>query len=98
MNDKLANVPDPANTSVMVGYLWSDGFQGTNTRQKDNSVWTMTGTLSLLFEHAASKHHTDVLALRWNKNDHQPVYDHFMNEVSQLHTPKLCYCKLTNSF
>ena len=38
VNSILANTPDPANTSVMVGYLWSDGFQGTNTRQKDNSV------------------------------------------------------------
>ncbi len=37
VNDILANAPDPANTSIMVGYLWSDEFQGTNTRQKDNS-------------------------------------------------------------
>ncbi len=96
VNSILANVPDPAHTSVMVGYLWSDGFSGTNTRQKDNSVWAMTVTLSLLPEHAASKYTTGVLALGWSKNDHQPAFDHFMNEVSQLHTPKLCCCKLTN--
>ncbi len=58
----------------------------------------MTVTLSLISEHAASKYHTGVLALGWSKNDHQPVFDHFMNEVSQLCTPKLSYCKLTNSF
>ena len=98
VNSILANAPDPANTSVMVGYLWSDGFLGSNIRQKDNSVWAMTVTLSLLSEHAASKYHTGVLALGWSKNDHQPVFEHIMNEVSQLRTPKLRYCKLTNSF
>ncbi len=36
VNSILANAPDPANTSVMVGYLRLDGLQGTNTRQKDN--------------------------------------------------------------
>ncbi len=84
--------------SVMGIYLWSNGFQGTNTRQKDNSVWAMTVTLSLLSEHIASKYHTGVLALGWSKNDHQPVFDHIMNEVSTLHIPKLHYCKSTNSF
>ncbi len=59
----FANASNPANISVMVSYLWSDGFQGTNTRQKDNSVWALTATLSLLSEHAASKYHTGVLAL-----------------------------------
>ncbi len=53
VNNILANAPDPANTSVMVDYLWSDGFQGTNTRQKGNSVWAVTVTLSLFSEHAA---------------------------------------------
>ncbi len=81
----------------MVGYLWSNGVQGTNNRQK-NSVWIMTVTLSLLSEHAASKYHIGVLTLGSSKNNHQPVFDHITNEVSQLHTPKLCYCKLTNSF
>ncbi len=52
VNSILANVPDPANTSVMVGYLWSDGFQGTNTGQKNYLAWAMTVTLSLLPEHA----------------------------------------------
>ncbi len=33
----LANAPDPKNF-VMVGYIWSDGFLGSNIRQKDNSV------------------------------------------------------------
>ncbi len=45
-----------------------------------------------------SKYHTGVLAIGWSKNDHQPVFDHIMNEVSQLHKPKICYCKVTNSF
>ncbi len=49
----LANV---ANTSVMVGYLWSDGFLGSNIRQKDNLVWAMNVTLSQLSVHAVSKH------------------------------------------
>ncbi len=97
VNSILANTY-PANTSVMVGYLCLHGFQGTNTWQKDNSVWAMTVTLSLLSEHATSKYHTGVLALGWSKNDHQPVFDHFMDEVSKLHTRKLCYCHMTNSF
>ncbi len=70
VNSILANAPDTANTSVMVGYLWSDGFLGSNITQKDNSVWAMTVTLSLLSEYAASKYHTGVLALGWSKNDH----------------------------
>ncbi len=71
VNSILANTPDPANTSVMVGYLWSDGFLGSNIRQKDNSVRAMTVTLSLFYEHAPSKYHTAVLALGWSKNDQQ---------------------------
>ncbi len=63
VNDILANAPDPANTSVMVGYLWSDGFLGSNIRQKDNLVWAMNVTLSQLSEHSVSKHHILVLAL-----------------------------------
>ncbi len=58
----------------------------------------MTVTLSLLSEHAASKYHIGELAPGWIKNDQQPVVDYFMNEVLQLHKPKLCYCEVTNSF
>ena len=98
VNSILASSPDPANTSVIAGYLWSDGFLGSNVRQRNSSVWAMTVTLSLITEFATSKHHTGVLALGWSKNDHQPVFDHIMNEVSQLRTPKLRYCRVTNSF
>ena len=98
VNSILASAPDPANTSVVAGYLWSDGFLGSNVRQRNSSVWAMTVTLSLITEFATSKHHTGVLALGWSKNDHQPVFDHIMNEVSQLRKPKLRYCKVTNSF
>ncbi len=63
VNSILANSPDPANTSVMVSYLWLDGILGSNIRQKDNSVWTMTVTISMSSEHAASKYQTGVLAL-----------------------------------
>ena len=98
VNSILASVPDPANTSMIAGYLWSDGFLGSNVRQRNSSVWAMTVTLSLITELATSKHHTGVLALGWSKNDHQPVFDHIMNEVSQLRKPKLCYCRGTNSF
>ncbi len=73
-----------------MGYLSSDGFQGTNTTQKDNSVWAMTVRFSLLSEHATSKRNAGVLALGLSKN-HQPIFDRYMNEVSQLHTPKLYY-------
>ncbi len=88
VNGILASASDPANTSVMVSNLLWDGFLGSKTRQKDNSVWAMSVTLS----------HTGVLALGWCKNDCQPVFDHFTNEVAQLHTPKLCYCSVTNLF
>ncbi len=81
VNRILANVPNPAMTSVRVGYLWSDGFKSTYTQQKDHSVWVMTVTLSLLSVHAASKHHLGVLTLGWSQNDHQQVFNHFMNEV-----------------
>ncbi len=30
VNGILTNIPKPANTSVKVGYLWSDGFLGSN--------------------------------------------------------------------
>ncbi len=48
VNGKLANAPHPASTSFMLDYLWSDGFLGINTQQRDNSVRAMTVTLSLL--------------------------------------------------
>ncbi len=75
----------------MVGYLWLDGFQGTYIRQKDNSVWAMTVTLSLLSAHAALKYHTGVLVLGWSKIDHRSVLNNFMDEVSKLHIPKLSW-------
>ncbi len=58
----------------------------------------MTVTVSLFSDHATSKHHTGLLALGWRKNDHQPVFDHFMDEISNLCIPKLCCCKWTNLF
>ncbi len=48
VNGILANAPNPANTSAIMGYLWSDGSLGSNTMQKDNSIWVITVTLSLL--------------------------------------------------
>ncbi len=98
VNSILASSPDPSNISIIAGYLWSDGFLGSNVRQRNSLVWAMTVMLSLITEFATSKHHTGVLALGWSKNDHQPVVDHIMNVVLQLHTPKLHYCKETNSF
>ncbi len=81
----LVNAPDLANTSILEDYPWSDGFLGSNIRQKDNSVWVMTEKLSLLSEHIAPNPHIGVLAFGWSKNDYQPVFDHFLNEVSELH-------------
>ncbi len=98
INSILAKAPDPVNTSVIVGYLRSDGFLSSYIRQKDISVQATTVTISVLSEHATLKHHSGVLALGWSKNDHQPVFDHFIDMVSQLHIAKLCCCKLTNSF
>ncbi len=51
----------------------------------------MTETLSLL-----SKHTVSMLALGWSKNDHQTVFDQFMNEIWELCKPKLHYGIVTN--
>ncbi len=61
-------------------------------------MWATTVTLSLLSEHAASKYHNGMLAFGWSKNDHQQVFDRFIDEVSKLCSPKFYYCILTNSF
>ncbi len=58
----------------------------------------MTVRLSLLSKLATSKYHTSVLALGWSKNDRIQLFDHVMDEESQLHIPKRCHCSLTNSF
>ncbi len=98
VNSIFASSLDPTNTSIIAGYQWSDGFLGSNDRQQNSSVWAMTVMLSLITKLAMSKHHTGVLALGGSKNDHQPVFDHIMNEVSQLRKPKLSCCKVINSF
>ena len=64
--------------------LWSDGFIRSRAKQKDNSVWILTITISDPDGSTTSKYHTWCVAIGKSSSDHQPVIDYYLKEVAIL--------------
>ncbi len=89
VNSILANAPDLANISVMMDYLWSNGFLGSNIKQNNNSVWSTSVTISMLSEHAVSK----TILVCW----HLDVANMITNQYFSMSLMKYCNCACPSS-
>ena len=64
--------------------LWSDGFVRSWIKQKENNVWILTVTFPDADGIATSSFHTFCLVVGKSNKDHQPVLNHYMDEVKTL--------------
>ena len=76
--------PDNKPTKYGSYILWSDGFVRSFVKQKGNSVWILTITFTDPDGCATSKFHTYCLAIGKSSNDHEPVIDHYLQEIETL--------------
>lgn len=69
-----------------IGHLlfWSDSFLVSFVKQKDNSVWLLTVTISAPFGHMNTQKYTYVLAMGRSSEDHSKVVAHFRKEATEL--------------
>ena len=88
MEELLAYMKEqnPENKPTKYGsyLLWSDGFIRSFIKQKDNNVWILTVTFPDPDGCATSKFHTYCLAVGKSSNDHEPVIDHYLQEIETL--------------
>ena len=84
-------------TSIGYFYLWSDSFLKCFVKQKDNSVWIMTVTVSPPFQDTSTGRFTYVIAMGKSSEDHTGVVEHFHREVQELLKGFEVYDATTNS-
>ena len=72
-------------------YFWSDSFLRCFVKQRDNSVWILTVTVSPPYNEKSSGKYTYVLAMGKSSNDHTKVIEFFHNEVRELMNGFDCY-------
>lgn len=83
-------------TSKGYVYFWSDSFLRCFVKQKDNSVWILTVTISPPWAEINKGTYTHVLAMGKSSDDHTPVIDHYMREARELQRGFQCYFGDTN--
>ena len=76
----LGNLPTKYGAFV----LWLDGFVKSWIKQKENNVSILTVTFQDADGNATSQFQTFFLAVGKSSKDHQPVLDHYMDEVEIL--------------
>ena len=59
-------------------YFWSDSFLHCLVKQKDNSVWILTVTISPPWADINKGTYTHVLTMGKSSKDHTPVIDYYM--------------------
>ena len=77
-------------------YFWSDSFLRCFVKQKDNSVWILTVTISPRWADVNKGTYTHVLAMGKSSDDHTPVIDNYMREARELQRGFRCYFGDTN--
>ena len=65
-------------------FFWSDSFLVSFIKQKDNSVWIMTVTISAPLDKINTGKYTFVLAMGRSNNDHTKVIEHYRKEAREL--------------
>ncbi len=76
-----------------LGYitLWSDSFLKSFIKQKDNSVWLLTATISPPSHAASAGIYTYVLAMGKSSNDHTEVIKYYLGEIREMQRGFECY-------
>lgn len=78
-------------TSIGLVYFWSDSYLNSWVKQKDNSVWLFTATISPPASEISKKSCRVVLAIGKSSNDHSKVIEHFYKEILELRKGFKCY-------
>ena len=78
-------------------YFWSDFFLCCFIKQKDNSVWILTVTISPPWADINKGTYTHVLVMGKSREDHTPVIDYYMREARELQRGFWCYFGNSNS-
>ena len=95
-NLKLVDPENASKTSIGYGYLWTDSFLNCFTKQKDNSVWLLTATISPPMSEISKGEYTIVLAIGKSGQDHTAVIEHFHEEFKELSNGFDCYLSDAN--
>jgi hypothetical protein len=85
--------------AVAIGWIsiWSDSFLSSWIKQKLNSVWVLTITVSNPFG-SRSDQHTFVVAIGPSQVNHEDVVASVIQQIKDLRKPKLRFCGHTNQF
>ena len=75
---------DMAKVNIGTLFFWSDSFLVSFVKQKDNSVWIMTVTISAPLDKINTGKYTFVLAMGRSNNDHTKVIEHYHREAREL--------------
>ena len=78
-------------TNIGYFYFWSDSFLRCFIKQKNNSVWILTVTISPPADQISTGKFTHVLAMGKSTEDHTDVINHFHREARELMEGFKCY-------
>ena len=78
-------------TNIGYFYFWSDSFLRCFVKQKNNSVWILTVTISPPLDKISTGKFTHVLAIGKSSEDHSDVFTHFHREARELMNGFNCY-------
>lgn len=90
------NNGDPR-TSIGIMTLWSDSYLQSFIKQKDQSVWLLTVTISPPKGDISKGTYTQVLAIGKKSQDHTDVINHYWEEIKNLQKGFDCYLACSNS-
>ena len=78
-------------TNIGYFYYWSDAFLRCWVKQKNNSVWILTVTISPPLDRINTGEFTHVLAIGKSSEDHSEVFNYFHKEARELMKGFKCY-------
>lgn len=78
--------------------LWSDSFLNSFIKQKDNSVWLLTATVSPPYDQTNSGNYTFVLAMGKSSLDHTEVINYYLSEIKEMEKGFMYYNVDKNDF
>ncbi|KAK1742046.1 hypothetical protein QTG54_007619 [Skeletonema marinoi] len=89
---------EPDKVAVCLVLFWSDGFQRSYIKQRDNNVWILTVTILNPHGNGTSPFHTYCIAIGKSSLDHTPIIEYFLKELETIKQEKNRFCGLTNKF
>ena len=93
-----SSLPNPDRTAIGWVSLWSDGYLTSYVKQRKNSAWIITMTVSEPFGKRA-KEYTHIIGMGPSKTvSHDAVVLYALNETIMLRTVKRRFCGKTNTW